>query len=405
MKKLLIFGLLISQMTIAQKKATVPATYFPPKGIWEEKSPTAMGMDEAKLKEAIAFAIAHENAMPKNQELAQIYNFYKEPFSDALGPFADRNATSGVVIYKGYMVGSWGDVHFTEQTNSVTKSFVSTAVGIAVDKGLIRSIHDKVVDYVPIIEPYDPNPYRGGDEIGRPQFLRPFESEHNRKITWDHMLRQTSDWEGVLWGKPDWADRPNDKPLEWINRKHNEPGSVYKYNDTRVNALALAATAVWHQPLPEIIREKIMEPIGASNQWHWTGYRNSWIVMDGKLMQSVSGGGHFGGGLFIRAMDMARFGWLTYNKGKWNDQQLISEKWIDLSTTPTPANPGYGFMNFFLNTSKKEFPSAPESAYAHIGNGTNMIYVDRENELVIVARWIDNKHVNELIGKFLSSLK
>ncbi|MCE2758568.1 MAG: serine hydrolase, partial [Chitinophagaceae bacterium] len=85
MKKLLIFGLLISQMTIAQKKATVPATYFPPKGIWEEKSPTAMGMDEAKLKEAIAFAIAHENAMPKNQELAQIYNFYKEPFSDALG--------------------------------------------------------------------------------------------------------------------------------------------------------------------------------------------------------------------------------------------------------------------------------------------------------------------------------
>ncbi|MFN6321632.1 MAG: serine hydrolase domain-containing protein [Bacteroidota bacterium] len=405
MKKLLIFGLLISQMTIAQKKATVPATYFPPKGIWEEKSPTAMGMDEAKLKEAIAFAIAHENAMPKNQELAQIYNFYKEPFSDALGPFADRKATSGVVIYKGYMVGSWGDVHFTEQTNSVTKSFVSTAVGIAVDKGLIRSIHDKVVDYVPIIEPYDPNPYRGGDEIGRPQFLRPFESEHNRKITWDHMLRQTSDWEGVLWGKPDWADRPNDKPLEWINRKHNEPGTVYKYNDTRVNALALAATAIWHKSLPEVLREKIMEPIGASNQWHWTGYRNSWIVMDGKLIQSVSGGGHFGGGLFISAMDMARFGWLTYNKGKWNDQQLISEKWIELSTTPTPANPGYGFMNFFLNTSKKEFPSAPESAYAHIGNGTNMIYVDRENELVIVARWIDNKHVNELIGKFLSSLK
>lgn len=404
MKQLLLIGLLISQISFAQKKSTPPNIYFPPKGTWEQRSPAAMGIDETKLNDAISFAIAHENVMPKNQELAQIYNFYKEPFSDALGPFAERKSTSGVVIYKGYMVASWGDVHFTEQTNSVTKSFVSTAVGLAVDKGLIKSIHDKVVDYVPIIEPFDPNPYRGGDEIGRPQFLRPFESEHNRKITWDHMLRQTSDWEGVLWGKPDWADRPNDKPLEWINRKHNEPGSVYKYNDTRVNALALAATAVWHQPLPEIIREKIMEPIGASNQWHWTGYRNSWIVMDGKLIQSVSGGGHFGGGLFISAMDMARFGWLTYNKGKWNDQQLISEKWIDLSTTPTPANPSYGFMNFFLNTSKKEFPSAPESAYAHIGNGTNMIYVDRENELVIVARWIENKHVNELIGKFLSAI-
>lgn len=404
MKQLLLIGLLISQISFGQKKSTPPAIYFPPKGTWEQRSPAAMGLNETKLNDAIAFAIAHENAMPKNQELAQIYNFYKEPFSDALGPFAERKATSGMVIYKGYLVASWGDVHFTEQTNSVTKSFVSTAVGLAVDKGLIKSIHDKVVDYVPIIEPFDPNPYRGGDEIGRPQFLRPFESEHNRKITWDHMLRQTSDWEGVLWGKPDWADRPNDKPLEWINRKHNEPGSVYKYNDTRVNALALAATAVWHQSLPEVIREKIMEPIGASNQWHWTGYRNSWIVMDGKLIQSVSGGGHFGGGLFISAMDMARFGWLTYNKGKWNDQQLISEKWIELSTKPTPANPGYGFMNFFLNTGKKEYPSAPESAYAHIGNGTNMIYVDRENEMVIVARWIENKQVNELIGKFLSAI-
>lgn len=404
MKKLLLVGLLISQIATAQKKSTPPAIYFPPKGAWEEKSPAAMGIDEIKLKEAVAFAIAHETSMPKNQELAQIYNFYKEPFSDAMGPFAERKSTSGMVIYKGYMVAAWGDIHFTEQTNSVTKSFVSTAVGLAVDKGLIQSIHDKVVDYVPIIEPYDPNPFRSGDQIGRSQFLRPFESEHNRKITWDHMLRQTSDWEGVLWGKPDWADRPNDKPLEWINRKHNEPGTVYKYNDTRVNALALAATAVWHQSLPEVIREKIMEPIGASNQWHWAGYRNSWIVMDGKLIQSVSGGGHFGGGLFISAMDMARFGWLTYNKGKWNGQQLISEKWIELSTTPTQANPGYGFMNFFLNTAKKEFPSAPESAYAHIGNGTNMIYVDRENELVIVARWIENKHLNEMIGKFLSAL-
>ena len=128
-------------------------------------------------------------------------------------------------------------------------------------------------------------------------------------------------------------------------------------------------------------------------------------MLDGKLIQSVSGGGHFGGGLFINAMDMARFGWLTYNKGKWNDQQLIPEKWIELSTTPTGANSGYGFMNYFLNTGKKQFPSAPESSYAHIGNGTNMIYVDRENELVVVARWIENKNLDELIGKIISALK
>lgn len=169
--------------------------------------------------------------------------------------------------------------------------------------------------------------------------------------------------------------------------------------------MALAATTVWHRSLPEVLREKIMEPIGASNLWHWSGYRNSWIVLDGKLIQSVSGGGHFGGGLFINAMDMARFGWLTYNKGKWNDQKLIPESWINLSTTPTSANPGYGFMNYFLNTGKKLFPSAPESAHAHIGNGTNMIYIDRENILVIVARWIENKNLDELISKVITAIK
>jgi CubicO group peptidase (beta-lactamase class C family) len=404
MKKLFFLFFSVQFLFAQTKNSTVPV-YYPPKGSWESKPPVSMGVDETKLKGAIQFAIEHETTLPKNQEIAQIYNFYKEPLSDGIGAFAERKSTSGLVIYKGYIIGSWGDVNNTEQTHSVTKSFLSTLIGLAVEKGLIKSIQDKVVEYVPMIEPYDPVVYRTGDQLGQSFFIKPFETEHNRKITWDHMLRQTSDWEGVLWGKPDWADRPDDKPSEWINRKRNEPGAVYKYNDTRVNALALAATTLWHRALPEVLREKIMDPIGASNQWHWTGYRNSWIVLDGKMIQSVSGGGHFGGGLFINAMDMARFGWLTYNKGKWKDQQLIAEKWIELSTTPTPANPGYGFMNFFLNTDKKLYPSAPATAYAHIGNGTNMIYVDRENELVIVARWIENKYLDELIGKTIAAVK
>jgi CubicO group peptidase (beta-lactamase class C family) len=128
-------------------------------------------------------------------------------------------------------------------------------------------------------------------------------------------------------------------------------------------------------------------------------------VLDGRLVQSVSGGGHFGGGLFINAMDMARFGLLTLRKGNWDGKQLIDSSWIALSRTPTPANTGYGFMNFFLNTDKKFLPSAPESAYAHIGNGTNMIYVDEEHELVIVSRWTDNSQLDEVVKRFLAALK
>jgi CubicO group peptidase (beta-lactamase class C family) len=127
--------------------------------------------------------------------------------------------------------------------------------------------------------------------------------------------------------------------------------------------------------------------------------------LDGKQIQSVSGGGHFGGGLFISAIDMARFGLLTLRNGNWDGKQLIDSNWIKLSTTPTPANTEYGFMNFFLNRDKKFLPSAPASSYAHIGNGTNMIYIDNENDLVIVARWIENNKLDELVKQFLAALK
>ena len=406
MKKiLLLLAFLNLGIAFAQKKTVVTKAYFPSALQWEKKTANEMGMDSALLEDAIQYAIQNETKVPKDQEMAQIVNFYKEPFSDGVGPFATRKSSSGIIIHKGYIIGSWGDIHFAEQTHSVTKSFLSVVVGLAIEQKFIRSIEDKVGDYVQLIEPYDPETYRKPEDLGKAHFLTPFASEHNKKITWNHMLRQTSDWEGTLWGKPDWADRPSDKPQEWLTRKRNEPGSVYKYNDTRVNALALATTAVWHKPLPEILRTKIMEPIGASNSWHWTGYRNSWIVVDGQLIQSVSGGGHFGGGLFINAMDMARFGLLTLRNGNWDGKQVIDSNWIKLSRTPTTANTGYGFMNFFLNTDKKFLPSAPETAYAHIGNGTNMIYVDEVNDLVIVARWIENSKLDELVKRFLAALK
>jgi hypothetical protein len=406
MKKILLLVALCNiGIAFAQKKTTTPKQYFPSTSNWEIKSANEVGIDSILLQEAIQFAIANETKVPKDQELAQIVNFYKEPFSDGVGPFATRKSSSGLIIRKGYIIGSWGDIDYSEQTNSVTKSFLSVVVGLAVEKGLIRSIDDKVGDYVQLIEPYDPEAYRKPEDLGKSHFILPFATEHNKKITWNHMLRQTSDWEGTLWGKPDWADRPNDKTQEWLNRKRNEPGSVYKYNDTRVNALALAATAVWHKSLPEVLRTNIMEPIGASNSWHWTGYRNSWIVLDGKHIQSVSGGGHFGGGLFINAKDMAKFGLLTLRNGNWDGKQLIDSSWMKLSRTPTTANTGYGFMNFFLNTDKKFLPSAPASAYAHIGNGTNMIYVDEVNDLVIVARWIENSKLDEVVKRFLNALK
>jgi len=278
-------------------------------------------------------------------------------------------------------------------------------VGVAFDRGLIRSLADTVRGYVgPTLAYGGEAAGRRAERVGAPELIDPFATAHNRTITWDHLLRQTSDWEGTLWGKPDWADRPTGEPREWATRARKAPGSTYEYNDARVNVLVLAALNVWRRPLPEVLAEYVMDPIGASSTWRWYGPDDAWVVIGGQAVQSVSGGGHWGGGMFISARDQARFGYLTLRRGRWRDRQILSERWVRMALTPTPAQPTYGFMNWFLNTDRKLWPSAPAAAFAHLGNGTNLVYVDPDNDLVVVARWIENAAVDEFLKRVLAAV-
>ncbi len=409
----LVFFAFISSSTQAQQffaqRPAIPAkaeVYYPNPGEdWESRTPEQAGIDPARLKEAISFAISNESKASRNLEIAHYQSFGREPFGQGVGPFKERGDATGIIVRHGYIVAEWGDPHRVDMTFSVTKSFLSTTVGLAFDRRLIPSLHDPVWrKMAPVLE-FKPLPQSRAEALGTSEFLQLFETEHNRKISWDHLLRQTSDWEGTLWGKPEWADRPGSNPAEWRTRKRHEPGSAYEYNDVRVNVLALAALNLWRRPLPEVLREYVMDPIGASPSWRWYGYENSWVVIDGLAIQSVSGGGHWGGGMFISARDLARFGYLTLRLGRWKDKQILSPEWVRMARTPTPAQPTYGFMNWFLNTDRKYLPSAPASAFAHLGSGTNMVYVDPENELVIVVRWIEQKSLDGLIQRILASLK
>jgi hypothetical protein len=395
---------LIAVTAFTQNKNSKP--YFPTAQTWEQKTPADLGVNADKINEAIEIAKAAETKNPRNMEASHYQSFGKEPFGEGIGPFAERGDPTGIIIYKGYIIASWGEPARCDMTHSVTKSFLSAVVGVAVDQGLIKDVNDKVAPYVPPVEVYTPGQVnRSADLFGQPQLLQPFATAHNQTISWEHLLRQTSDWEGTLWGKPEWADRPDANASTWLTRKRNAPGAVWEYNDVRVNALALAATSVWRKALPQVLKQYIMDPIGASNTWRWTGYRNAWIVLDGQAVQSVSGGGHWGGGMFINAYDMARFGLLTLHRGNWNGKQLLSEQWVKQSLTSTTANTNYGYMNWFLNYDKKMLPDAPASAFMHIGNGNNLVYVDAEHDLVVVVRWIaDNKSMNNTVKKILEAL-
>ncbi len=372
----------------ARAKPTSPAApYYPGSGDdWERLAPEQAGMDPRLLEDAIAFAQANESKNPRDLGLEHEVLFGREPHSEGIGPFKTRGDQTGVILRHGYIVAEWGEPQRVDMTFSMTKSFLSTTVGLAYDRGLIRDLNERVQSYVPTEE---------------------FASEHNSRITWDHLLRQTSDWEGALWGKPDWADRPpNDVPLaQYIQRKHNDPGTSYKYNDVRVNLLAFAALNVWRRPLPQVLREYVMDPIGASNTWRWYGYDNSWVNIDGQMVQSVSGGGHWGGGMLISARDQARFGLLTLRRGVWKDKRLLSEAWVRMALTPTPVEPTYGFMNWFLNTDRKLSPNVPASTFCHLGSGTNLACQLPEYDLVIVARWIERGAMDEFLKRVVAAVQ
>ncbi|WP_420129203.1 serine hydrolase domain-containing protein [Longimicrobium sp.] len=382
-------------------------TYVPgPGGDWERRLPAQVGMDAAGVDSAVTFALASESTAPRDLEMAHHQTFGREPFGEPVGPFAERGDPAGIIIRRGYIVAEWGDPHRVDMTFSVTKSFLSAVVGLALDRGMIRDVNEPVEPYVGpvfVLPPEGGGRHAGGLGEGRP--LRLFDTDRERGITWDHLLRQTSDWEGTLWGKPDWADRPLQNPREWLTRERLAPGAAHEYNDVRVNLLALAALSVWRRPLPQVLREHVMDPIGASPTWRWTGYENSWVLMDGAAVQSVSGGGHWGGGMFISARDMARFGLLTLRRGRWGDRQVLSEAWVRMALTPTPVQPNYGFMNWYLNTDRKQLPSAPATAFVHLGNGTNAIYVDPEHDLVIVARWIANPALDGLVQRAIAAVE
>ncbi|MGD9265165.1 MAG: serine hydrolase [Lysobacterales bacterium] len=355
--------------------------YYPPRGEWQRKAPTELGMDPQRLAQAVV--LAQEKAVVEPSDLAQaITDSFspREPDFRILGPTKPRAGSAGLVVRKGYIVAEWGDLERVDMTFSVVKSYLSTVMALALRDGLVDDIHAPVARWV-----------RDGK----------FDSDKNRLITWHHLMNQTSDWQGEMWGVPDWADRPEgDDPSLWPNRKLHEPGTYFKYNDVRINLASFALMQVWREPLPVVLKREVMDPIGASTTWRWHGYENSWVTLDGQKMQSVSGGGHFGGGLFINTLDHARMGLLFLRGGNWAGRQIVPAEWIEAMRQPTPARPDYGYM-WWLNTGRERIPEAPESAFWASGFGGNYIYVDQDNDLLIVLRWIPA--LDEVVPAFMAA--
>ena len=363
-------------------------TYFPSEK-WETKSPSEFGYNEKKINQAIDFVIKNQNPGNKDLRVEILKGFSSEPYHSILGPTKKRGETNGLIIKDGYIIASWGDTKRVDMTFSVTKSYLSAVTGIAYDNKLINSEKDYVSKYL---------------------WDKTFDGNKNSRITWEHLLNQSSDWKGSLWGINDWEDRPDtSKEIDdWRSEPQKEPGTFYKYNDVRVNVLAYSLLHVFREALPKVLKKYIMDPIGASNSWRWYGYENSWINLDGVMTQSVSGGGHNGGGIFINSEDHARFGLLFLNNGIWDGKRVISENWIKKSITPSKTNPEYGYMWWINSELGEDYKTTdwkylPTNIYYGSGFGGNKVIIIPDENMVIVGRWFGSQAESTFIKMILES--
>ncbi len=357
-----------------------PAVYYPAPGDgWQRRRPEDVGMDSALLEQAVAYAKTQASTIPPD------FSTQVETFGRVLGPLPKmRGDTNGIIIRHGYIVAEWGDPARIDPTYSAAKSFLSTLCGLAIDRGMIKSVHDPMKQYAT----------DGG-----------YDSPHNAKITWENHLQQTSEWQGSMWGKnSDFLGVEEFGRGQRRPRAIQEPGAYWEYNDVRINRMSLTLLEVWKKPLPEVLKDEIMDRIGASNTWQYHGYADSYADINGQRMVSVSGGTRWGGGLWINTRDEARFGYLILRRGKWKDRQVISETWIKMATTPAAIGPDYGYL-WWLNTKKKQYPSAPATSFAALGYGSNTIWIDPEHDLVVVWRWHQDKSADELFKRILAAVK
>lgn len=342
------------------------------------------------MQQAIQFAVDHESTW--DRDISGNFGVHlhdPEPWNRLLGPIHSRGPVSGTILLDGKPLVSWGEPKRADLTFSVAKTYLALLAGVAHDRGLLPDVNEPVCVRVP--------------GIG-------FDEGNNALVTWAHLLQQTSEWQGELFGLPDQADHyravtfgepPAGKKGDL--RPLQRPGTYWEYNDVRINQFSLALLHLFQRPLPEVFREAIMQPLGATDNWNWVGYDNAWVDIAGQRVQSVPGGTHWGGGLSISSEDQALVGQMLLDEGRVNGNQVLSADWIRRMRMPGELAPYYGYL-IWLNHEQKMFPSVPASSYFAVGAGSSFTWVEPERRMVVVVRWLNSAHADALFGKILTAV-
>jgi CubicO group peptidase (beta-lactamase class C family) len=248
-------------------------------------------------------------------------------------------------------------VNLKHDLRSATKSIRSILMGIAIDKGFINDINDPISNYLKY-----PVPKKNLDS-------------RKKKITIKHLLTMSSgldcnDWdknskgqEDKVYRKNDWLQYTLDLPMV------NEPGEVSNYCSMGEVLIAEIISQSSGMTIDKFAEEYLFNPLGIQNlNWGHTSDKD--IIPSGKR-------------LYMTSRDLAKIGQLILNTGKWNEKQIVSEKWVEESTTPKTKITGvdYGFLWWYIPFKVNEKIIVSKTA---TGNGGQYIMVVPEMDLVAI---------------------
>lgn len=348
-------------------------------------------MNRNALEDAVRFAVAHETPWPRDNGPGWgIHQQDPAPWNRLRGPVHPRGPVSGAIALDGDTVMTWGEPDRADLTFSVAKTYLALLAGVAHDRGLLPDVEEPVGKRV-----------RG---IG-------FDSGRNAQVTWAHLLQQTSEWEGECFGLPDQVDRYRTLQFQGTAaagrkgdaRPLQAPGTYWEYNDVRINQLSLALMHLFQTPLPEVFRDAITRPVGASEGWRWDGYDEAWVELNGRRVQSVPGGSHWGAGVSIGSLDQLRIGEMLRDHGRAGSRQVLSQEWVARMCTPCAIASFYGYL-VWLNTARRVFPHAPETSWFAIGAGSSFTWIEPQRRLTAVVRWIDADHADGFFQRVIEAI-
>jgi len=226
---------------------------------------------------------------------------------------------------------------------SVAKSFTSAMIGIAIEEGKIKSVNDKVVDYIPELK-------------GIPM---------SEKLEVEHLLNMTSGFKNKLVIDAElYYGNDVTRTLKHVEFEH-EPGTYQEYINLDVQLLGMILHRATGKKPSEYLSDKIWKPINMCSDAMWTTDKNG----EDKTFCCMG----------ATALDYAKFGRLYLNNGNWNGEQIVPEKWVEKSVSrDTTGGSGFGY-NYNWHIGEKAYGD-----YMADGMYKQHIYVHPEKNIVIV---------------------